>query len=74
MRIALTEGKNRQIRRMCETLGYRVVALKRTRIMNFTTKGIEPGKWRYFSTEEINALNDLLKNSSKTDGEDGMGE
>ncbi len=73
-RIILKQGLNRQIRRMCETLGYRVVSLKRTRIMSFTTKGIEPGKWRYFSTEEINALNELLKNSSKTDGEDGMGE
>jgi 23S rRNA pseudouridine2604 synthase len=73
-RIILKQGLNRQIRRMCETLGYRVVALKRTRIMNFTVKGLEPGKWRYFSPEEINSLNDLLKNSSKTGTEDSMGE
>ena len=73
-RIILTQGLNRQIRRMCEALGYRVTSLKRTRIMNFTIKGIEPGKWRFFIPEEINALNDLLKNSRKTDGEDGMGE
>ena len=73
-RIILTQGLNRQIRRMCEALGYRVTSLKRTRIMNFTVKGIEPGKWRFFTPEEINALNDLLKNSRKTDGEDGMGE
>ena len=73
-RIILTQGLNRQIRRMCEALGYRVTSLKRTRIMNFTLKGIEPGKWRFFIPEEINALNDLLKNSRKTDGEDGMGE
>lgn len=73
-RIILTQGLNRQIRRMCEALGYRVTSLKRVRIMNFTVKGIEPGKWRYFSPAEITTLNDLLKNSSKTDGEDGMGE
>jgi 23S rRNA pseudouridine2604 synthase len=73
-RIILTQGLNRQIRRMCETLGYKVTSLKRVRIMNFTLKGIEPGKWRYFSAIEINALNEMLKNSSKTVGEDGMGE
>ena len=73
-RIILTQGLNRQIRRMCESLGYRVTSLKRTRIMNFTIKGIEPGKWRYFTAEEINLLNELLKNSSKTVGEDEMGE
>lgn len=73
-RIILTQGLNRQIRRMCEALGFKVTSLKRVRIMNFTLKGIEPGKWRYFSAIEINTLNELLKNSSKTDGEDGMGE
>jgi 23S rRNA pseudouridine2604 synthase len=73
-RIILKQGLNRQIRRMCETLGFRVTSLKRVRIMNFTIKGIEPGKWRFFTTDEINLLNELLKNSSKTDGEDGMGE
>ncbi len=73
-RIILTQGLNRQIRRMCEALGYRVTSLKRVRIMNFTLKGIEPGRWRYFSPVEINMLSELLKNSSKTEGEDGMGE
>ena len=73
-RIILTQGLNRQIRRMCEALGYRVTSLKRVRIMNFTLKGIEPGRWRYFSPVEINLLTELLKNSSKTEGEDGMGE
>ena len=73
-RIILTQGLNRQIRRMCEALGYRVTSLKRVRIINFTLKGIEPGKWRYFSLVEINTLNEILKNSNKTEGEDGMGE
>ena len=73
-RIILTQGLNRQIRRMCEVLGCRVTSLKRIRIMNFTVKGIEPGKWRIFSNNEVTELNELLKNSSKSVGEDGMGE
>jgi 23S rRNA pseudouridine2604 synthase len=73
-RIILKQGLNRQIRRMCETLGFRVTSLRRVRVMNFTLKGIEPGKWRFFTADEIKLLNDLLANSSKTDGEDGMGE
>jgi 23S rRNA pseudouridine2604 synthase len=73
-RIILKQGLNRQIRRMCETLGFKVTSLKRVRVMNFTLKGIELGKWRFFTTDEIKLLNDLLANSSKTDGEDGMGE
>ena len=73
-RIILTQGLNRQIRRMCETLGLKVTSLKRVRIMNFTLKGIEPGKWRFFTPTEIVLLNELLKNSSKTTGDEGMGE
>lgn len=75
-RIILTQGLNRQIRRMCEALGYEVVALKRTRIMNMTTKDLAPGSWRYFTKEEINSINTLVANSSKTDGnyQDGMDE
>jgi 23S rRNA pseudouridine2604 synthase len=67
-RIILTQGMNRQIRRMCETQGYKVEALKRIRIMNIKLKGLEAGKWRYFTREEINDLNHLLVHSSKTDG------
>jgi 23S rRNA pseudouridine2604 synthase len=73
-RIILTQGLNRQIRRMCEVLGYRVVTLTRTRIMNITLSGLAPGKWRLFNAAEINALNELLKYSSKTAEGDGMGE
>jgi 23S rRNA pseudouridine2604 synthase len=73
-RIILKQGLNRQIRRMCETLGFKVTSLRRVRVMNFTLKGIELGKWRFFTADEIKLLNDLLANSSKTDGEDGMGE
>lgn len=77
-RIILTQGLNRQIRRMCEALGYEVVALKRTRIMNMTTKDLATGSWRYFTKEEVNSLNTLVANSSKTEkgdnNHDGMDE
>ena len=73
-RIILTQGLNRQIRRMCEALGYRVTSLKRTRIMNITLSGLQPGKWRYFTASEISALNEMLANSSKTADGEGMGE
>ena len=73
-RIILTQGLNRQIRRMCETLQYKVTALTRVRIMNFTLSNIAPGKWRYFTSEEISSLNELLKHSKKSVGDEGMGE
>lgn len=73
-RIILTQGLNRQIRRMCESLDYKVITLTRTRIMNITLSGIAPGKWRYFTTSEISALQEMLKNSKKTADQDGMGE
>jgi 23S rRNA pseudouridine2604 synthase len=73
-RIILTQGLNRQIRRMCEALGYKVVTLTRTRIMNITLSGIAPGKWRYFSANEIVAMQEMLKNSKKTSDADGFGE
>lgn len=74
-KIILTQGLNRQIRRMCEALGYNVESLKRTRIMNMTLNGLPPGKWRYFNPQEIETLNQLVANSSKTaDGNEGMDE
>ncbi len=73
-RIILTQGLNRQIRRMCETLGFRVTSLKRIRIMNFSLNGIAPGKWRYFSPVEISTINEMLQHSSKTDDGESMGE
>lgn len=74
-RIILTQGMNRQIRRMCETLGYKVTSLKRIRIMNITIANLPAGKWRYFNPSEMNTINDMLKFSSKTDSNnEGMGE
>ena len=62
-KIILTQGLNRQIRRMCEHLGYRVKKLKRIRIMNIKLD-IALGDWRYFSSKEISELNSLLSKSS----------
>jgi 23S rRNA pseudouridine2604 synthase len=73
-RIILTQGLNRQIRRMCEALGYKVTSLKRIRIMNITVSGLALGKWRYFTPAEIAAVNEMLKHSSKTGDAEGMGE
>ena len=64
-KIILTQGLNRQIRRMCESLGYRVISLKRVRIMNIKLD-LPTGEYREFSKEELLELNGLLENSSKT--------
>ena len=64
-KIILTQGLNRQIRRMCESLGYRVRSLKRVRIMNIKLD-VPTGKFREITKEEIIELNRLLENSSKT--------
>ena len=64
-KIVLTQGLNRQIRRMCESLGYRVQSLKRVRIMNIKLD-IPLGKYRKFTKEELIELNELLEKSSKT--------
>jgi 23S rRNA pseudouridine2604 synthase len=63
--IVLTQGLNRQIRRMCEYLGYNVIKLKRIRIMNVVLD-VPLGKWRYLSQEEMNEINRLIADSSKT--------
>jgi 23S rRNA pseudouridine2604 synthase len=74
-RIILVQGLNRQIRRMCETLGYAVESLTRIRIMNITLAGLAPGKWRYFTPAEIGTINAMLANSSKTaDANEGLDE
>lgn len=63
--IILTQGLNRQIRRMCEYLGYNVTMLKRTRIMNIKLD-VPIGKYRALTNEELNTLNNLLSESTKT--------
>ena len=64
-KIILTQGLNRQIRRMCEYLGYDVKKLKRVRIMNIKLD-VKVGEYRDFTSSELNTLNQLLSNSSKT--------
>jgi 23S rRNA pseudouridine2604 synthase len=64
-KIILTQGLNRQIRRMCEYLGYDVITLKRTRIMNIELN-IPTGEYRELSTEELKTLQSLLESSKKT--------
>ena len=65
-RIILTQGLNRQIRRMCEYLGYDVKKLKRTRIMNVELGKLKPGQWRDLTTAEMGEINEAVANSSKT--------
>ena len=65
-RIILTQGLNRQIRRMCEYLGYEVTALKRTRIINITLD-VPVGRYRDLTDGEITELNQLIEPSSKTE-------
>ena len=65
--IILTQGLNRQIRRMCEYLGYQVVKLKRVRIMNITLRDLPVGKWRELTTAEMSEINALVSDSVKTE-------
>ena len=64
-RIILTQGLNRQIRRMCEYLDYRVVTLKRVRIMNVSLD-VGKGKWRHLTKKEMVEINRLVADSVKT--------
>jgi 23S rRNA pseudouridine2604 synthase len=54
--IILTQGLNRQIRRMCAAFEYKVRRLQRVRIVNIRLEGIAPGKWRELSAEELRGL------------------
>ena len=64
-KIILTQGLNRQIRRMCEYLDYRVIKLKRTRIMNVSLD-IPVGEWRNLTKNELSEINRLVSSSKKT--------
>lgn len=65
--IILTQGLNRQIRRMCEFLGYNVLKLKRTRIMNVTLQNLPVGKWRNLTPGELKFIHEAVANSVKTE-------
>ncbi len=63
IRITLTQGLNRQIRRMCEALGYKVTRLLRVRIMNIELGNLKPGEYRSITRKELAVLNEQLKDS-----------
>ena len=65
-KITLIQGLNRQIRRMCEHLGYEVTKLERTRIMNISLKGIPMGEWRELTPEEQTEIYKMVEKSSAT--------
>jgi 23S rRNA pseudouridine2604 synthase len=65
--IVLTQGLNRQIRRMCSHLGYEVTRLKRVRIMNIELGNLKRGEYRHFTPNELKEINRLVANSSKTE-------
>ena len=64
--IVLTQGLNRQIRRMCDNLGYEVKTLKRIRIMNVKLGNLKPGKYRHFSSAELAGVLLMVEDSVKT--------
>jgi 23S rRNA pseudouridine2604 synthase len=64
--IILTQGLNRQIRRMCDYLGYEVKTLKRIRIMNIKLGDLKTGKYRHFTPDELTEVLRLIEGSSKT--------
>lgn len=64
--IILTQGLNRQIRRMCEFLGYEVTKLKRTRIMHLELGSLKPGQWRNLTAQELKTMQNAVRSSSKT--------
>jgi len=66
-KIVLTQGLNRQIRRMCEYLDYEVTKLKRTRIMNVELGYLQSGDWRELTDDEMKEINKMISSSSKTE-------
>ena len=72
--ITLTQGLNRQVRRMCEALGYTVTRLRRIRVMHITLKGLPLGQWRFFTKEEVDELMRLIATSTNSErASRGMG-
>lgn len=62
--VILTQGLNRQIRRMCEYFGYKVTRLERIRVMNITLGNLKPGEYRKVTEKELEELYELIKDSS----------
>lgn len=73
-RITLTQGLNRQIRRMCEVCGYQVQKLVRIRIMNVALGSMKPGDWRYLTLKEMAEIRRLTRDSSQMPALSAMAE
>ena len=71
-RLVITQGLNRQIRRMCEALGYEVVNLQRVRIMNVTLGNLKPGEYRHIGRLEMEQMRTLLEQAEKKAVERGF--
>ena len=56
LEITIHEGKNRQVRKMCEAIGHKVLALHRSKIAGIDVKDIALGKWRYLNSKEVNKI------------------
>lgn len=65
--VTLRQGLNRQIRRMCESLGYKVIRLERIRIMHIHLGNLKPGKWRHLREDEVSQLRKSTAQSVKTE-------
>jgi 23S rRNA pseudouridine2605 synthase len=65
IRVVIHEGRNRQVRRMCEAVGHSVVRLVRTRIGPITDRRLAPGHWRSLSGAEVRALSEAALRSDK---------
>ena len=61
IQITIHEGKNREIRKMCETIGKKVLALHRSKIANLSVKDLRLGKWRYLTQKEVDDILNLAK-------------
>lgn len=70
--LVLQQGLNRQIRRMCEYLGYEVTRLVRKKIMHIDLKGLRAGQYRHLTETEMLIMNDALVNSTKTVSDDTL--
>lgn len=58
--IQIHEGRNRQVRKMCESINLSVIALKREAVGNITCEGLEKGQWRYLTKEEVSKMEELI--------------
>jgi 23S rRNA pseudouridine2605 synthase len=66
LRVAILQGRNRQVRRMCEAVGHPVERLVRTRIGPVTDAGLAPGRWRELSAAEVRALQEAASRGAKS--------